>query len=145
MTDIDALIQRAANHLAGEPVIIRWRDPAAEGALGQAHKTATGAAVVDIANLTSVETTFRVLLHELAHIRLGHAVYTGAVTKPPASIPRNEPRRAAWRVDTRETAANELAARWLAYAEKQGGQILNNHLEASPLECYLRALLTWRE
>lgn len=139
---LNELTQAAANHLAGQPVIIRWRYPAAEAAAGQCYKTASGQVVIDIAPFDSAEKKYGIFLHELAHARLGHAVYTGAVTKPPASIPRSDPQRAAWREDPREKAANELAAKWVKYGEKNAWRYMP---ELPPLEANLRALLDWRE
>lgn len=143
MADLEKLINRVARHLAGRPVTIRWRWPAAEHAMGQCYRTAEGQIVIDIAPVAGLEAKWNILLHELAHARLGHAISTGVELKAPGSVSRDVNQRAAWRTDPRELAANELAGRWDSYAEKNAWK--QSCFLANTLAARLRALLFWRD
>jgi Zn-dependent peptidase ImmA (M78 family) len=142
--DINRLTTIMANHLADQAVKIRWREPAAEGAGGQTYRT-PGGVVIDINDAMDLDTKFHTLLHELAHVRLGHYRDADLVSSnlPSGSIKRNDAQLKAWKNDTREQQADQLARAWAVYAERVAWQF------GSPGErvivAYLKALLYWQE
>jgi hypothetical protein len=141
--DLDALTQRVANHLAGQPVQVRWQQPEVETALGQTYKTASGM-VIDINDRLELAAKFRVYLHELAHCRLDAdwiPVTTGEIQT--RSVTRSPSQRAAWRADPHELRANALAAEWESYAEKNAYKYWRIGRE-DPMTLKLYALLNWR-
>lgn len=145
MTDLDQLIQRVGDHLAGRPVKIIWRNPPAEGALGQVCKAADGTVTVFVSPVESAETRFRLLLHELAHCRndFSWLPISRDHTQPEGSLKRTAAERAAWSVNPHEAAANALAAKWRSFVDRNAWRYFTG--PQTELECQLLSLLDWRK
>jgi len=137
---LDELYSKTAEHLAGAPVKVRWQWPAAEHAMGQTYKAA-GGYVIDVAPVSDFGTAFSLYLHELAHCHLRHPASTLDAAQAPVNAKRTDEQRAAWRADKREADANNLAAHWKAFAEKNAWKFPPM---TYPAESFLRALLTWQ-
>lgn len=140
------LWQAVANNLAGRPVILRWRPPSSEAALGCCYKTLGGQCVIDIQPNMAIETTLDTLLHEAAHARFDfdglkpterYKLAPGSLPNPP------ELRRAvAALYSDRESAADRQAAAWLRYAEQDGHKYYWSSDTTG--EALLRALANWK-
>ncbi len=116
MTD-KQLLTETAQHLAGKPVVIRMRAPFLVGASGLAHKTTEGLPVVDIRPGMTPEATLKFYLHELAHVRLGHAL-TYTTDLEPDSKSFTPTGAAIHDADPDEAAAEKQAAAWSDYCQK---------------------------
>jgi len=145
MSRIDELTERAAAHLAGRPVTVKWQDPPSATAVGQAVKTPAGDLVIYIGNLESVNSRFKVYLHEIAHCRKDHDWIPVSTDhkREPASIRRTQAERDTWRKHPRELRAQSLEEQWLQYAEHNAYKYWR--VGRSEMECKLLALLDWRE
>jgi len=141
---IDELTQWAADHLAGQAVLIRWQTPPSKSAAGQIVKTPAGKFIVYVGHLEGVNTRFKVLLHECAHARhdADWIPKSNDHKRPAASYQRSPAVRAAWRQDPREARASLQAAEWLSYAEKNAYKYWR--VDRSAMECRLLALMNWR-
>lgn len=143
MIETRELTRRCADHLAGRSVNVLWQNPPCESAAGQVVKTPGGGLVVYIADLTGVESRFKVYLHELAHIRADYAnlPVSDDHTRPAGSIRRSQAARAAWKVHPMEDRARQLAAIWLDYANRNAYKYWR--VGRSEWDCKLLALLDW--
>jgi hypothetical protein len=73
------LCEAAAENLAGRPLLLRFRQPPAVGALGEFYKSDSGVLCIDIAPGLPPLQLLAVLAHEAAHARL-HAAYAPVTT-----------------------------------------------------------------
>lgn len=141
MRDINQLAARVANHLAGQPVHLRWRTPSAAHAIGQIYRSDHGV-MIDVADCQDYSSKYRVFLHECAHVRLGHAaIASSAQDAPPGSIERSQAARDAWCVDPREAQAEALAKSWREYAERHAWRF--DEFDQPGIVAHLLALLSW--
>lgn len=109
----DELYQAVCDRLAGKPVIWRFADPILAGALGIAYLNSAGKACIDIKPQLPESRALWVTLHELAHVRLGHAIKMPALlagrTQP---LPLNSAAFGYMRKLPREAEADSQAAAW---------------------------------
>lgn len=137
------LWEKAARALTGQPVKVRFRKPVISAYHGQAYRSA-GGAVVDISpEITDDRTKLKVYLHELAHVKLGHADNsTCDPNQPPGSTKYDSQLVKKLRaylapVVKVEREADQLMMTWLTYAEnhwrrywRTGDSILTAQLRA---------------
>jgi hypothetical protein len=79
------LFEETACKLAGRAVQIRFRQPFGAEAWGETYQDPFGRVVIDIRPSLPLEKQFNILLHEVAHIKAGHAELVGPT--PYASLP----------------------------------------------------------
>ena len=72
----EELIESVASHLTGVPVQVRFREPVSAGAGGQVYQASGGVVFLDVHPELNLEEKWETLLHELAHVRLKHHLYT---------------------------------------------------------------------
>jgi hypothetical protein len=144
--ELQRLVEQTACYLAGQDVIIRWRDPIAEHAVGQVVKSEEGKIIIDISDRLTLDAKFSVYLHELAHVRLGHAQFVNPgnqYKKPSQSVKQEEEQRMKWRKSESESDANQLARDWLLFSQKNAWKYIKSN--EPNIAAQLRALLTWRQ
>jgi hypothetical protein len=93
MTDMHDLFTQVATALAGRKVIVRLRHPAIKEFDGVALEN-HGQPIIDVNPGLSDDGMFKVLLHEAAHLRLGHVEKLEAVPNLPGvgkAMPSSEP------------------------------------------------------
>lgn len=125
MTDTRTL-ERIAKRLTGKTVFVRRMMPARSGTSGQVCKDSRGVWYVDIDPDLTGEKLAYVLLHECAHVVLGHITEPNdqAAHGAPGSIPPpklNRFQEAAYQA--RERAADAKAAEWQAWMAAHGGRL----------------------
>lgn len=146
MDDFDKLVQQVASYLGGQAVQIRWQNPVGEHAAAQVYRTPEGKVVVDIGRFVSITTTYQVLLHELAHVHLGHAQLATPgddYKQRSQSVKQTPEQRDAWRASEPEADANKLASEWFEYARVHAWQFVR--FDEPGIAAHLRALLTWQD
>jgi hypothetical protein len=144
--DLQRLVEQVANHLAGQEVQIRWQEPSCEHALGQIYRTPEGKVIVDISDNLSLSAKFDVFLHELAHVRLGHAQIAtpgNDYKQPSQRIKRSQNERYTWRTSKPEADADQLAHEWLTYAQAHTWKF--ERIGEPDIAAHLRALLKWHK
>lgn len=146
MNEIDELILKVARHLTGVKCVIRWQNPVTSNAVGEVYQGEDGSAIVDVGNVTSQETKWGILLHELAHVKLRHHLMTakGSGQKPSRSKTQGTSERKAWSGSTPEQQAKELAEKWEEYADRNCRKFLV-YTGTTLIEAKLKALLEWKE
>jgi hypothetical protein len=121
MIDLRAEMEAAAEHLTGDVILLRFRQPPTRGAQGECYKVEDGLVCIDIFPALGIAKTYELFLHETAHAKLhvkhvietpDHLTYSGAIaeTIPPAAIQSI--------LKEREAQAEAQAARWDVWAEK---------------------------
>lgn len=142
--DINELTQAVATHLSGHKNIsIVLGDPPSEHAVGQVIKAADGSFKLYVSELTGIESRWRVLLHELAHVKFDDDGFIPVMSEQAAaSIKRSQAERDEWRAHPREERAERLAREWDEYAKAHAPEYWM--LGYSAVECRLMALLNWR-
>lgn len=137
--DID-LVRRAARNLCGRDVVIRIQEPVVSCTGGQAYKTMTGDAIIDINPAT--RDVIETLTLQCAHIRLQFSQM--APTTDWKQVPGSQQLPLEMREENQarpiELEAECLAAEWVLYAE----QNVYNHYQQSVVDRKLHALLKWR-
>ncbi len=137
------LLNDAAQHLAGRPVVVRMQEPVWNNASGACYKSLDGRAIVDVnPGANDVLFTF---LHECAHLRTIWSEMTPSdvwTDEPGSHRVKSEPMRTALRTASlpRESQADQIAQRWLDYAKKYSYRYNSGQ---NLLDARLRALLTW--
>lgn len=141
------LITKVAKHLTGEQVKVRFRVPVV-GELGQVYQALPGGVVVlDVNPEVNLIKRWGTLLHELAHIKLKHHLYTTTShqASPGSGGDRTQDQRDQWKVSPLEQSADSLAQRWKEHAERRGVYYLNSDLSLTPIQALLYSLLEWKE
>jgi hypothetical protein len=142
--DTEELIRRVASHLSGVPVVVRFREPAVQGASGQVYQASGGVVVVDVNPNLNQNDRWKVFLHEIAHLHLKHYQLTSTSHQAGSgSVERKQADREGWNQSEPEQQAEHLAEQWNQYAMKRGNFHLNRNLSLSPVQAMLKALLEW--
>jgi hypothetical protein len=143
MADIDALLQKVANHLAQRDVIIRWQNPPSQSAAGQAYKTYDGKVIAFVGNLTGTESHLRVLVHECLHGRLDYDILPYWEERKPCSVSvkRSQTERDEWREHPREQRVKRLTAQLMDYADRNAFKYWRTGRDE--MTCKLLSLLEW--
>jgi hypothetical protein len=131
-------LESVAKSLAGETVTIRRRWPCIKGAAGIAFRDQAGRAIVDIDPTAEGGELLRILAHESAHVKHGHASRGPWADYPSQSV--TIPQLDAIHAKV-ENEADQTAAKWLQYSadhwrEYPGSTEFNRRLaalEAAPL------------
>ena len=140
------LITKVAKHLTGETVKVRFRVPVV-GELGQVYQASGGVVVLDVNPEVNLNKRWGTLLHELAHIRLKHHLYTTTShqASPGSGGNRTQKEKEQWKVNPLEKAADSLAQRWREHAERRGNHYYNLDISMTPVQALLYSLLEWKE
>jgi hypothetical protein len=149
LTQIDLKVfSDSASRLAGRPVAIRSRTPFSCGRAGQAMMALDNIhALIDLdPGIHNPGDLMRVFCHECAHVRLHwKSLPFGKENLPPNSIDEQEAHKLRLALDpalkAEEAAADELAATWLAYADKNYPRYGNKSMQR--IERRLLALSDW--
>lgn len=132
----------AAAHLAGVPVEIRHARPPYQTAMGSAHKTAAGGAVIYVVPNLPDPDRLRVYLHELAHLRLHWQFIptAGHEQQPGGSISSKGMTRLGDAIGRPvEAQADRLADEWMQYADARAAALDRDYGLG-----WFKALIQWK-
>lgn len=132
------LIQLAGSRLAGKPLLIQQRHPATANAWGEVTQC-EGQLIITLSPDIPEHKRLYVVLHEIGHTKAHRFIDSNTHRQPPGS---QKPDPKTWGNISREDTADQLAAKWQAWAEKHANPIL---YKAAPLEAALIALLEYPE
>jgi len=148
MTDIDELLDKVCDHLAGRHVVLKWQDPPTQNAVGQVVRTDDDQFLVFVSpTLTGIDAKIKVMLHEVGHIRDRGGVWIPKTSKvqPSFSVARSDTKRQEWRKDPREKTAQSYGDVWWQYAVKNASKFMHVTGQDFYAKRLLMALLQWRE
>jgi len=113
------LFEALAPKLAGRPVLIRWQAPYLTNFVGYAMNQ-NGKAIIDIDPNLIDEETYRVFLHECAHIKFHFALLSGQneAHKAPKSETLNYYGQVLHDQNPIETEADKQVEKWKEYGEE---------------------------
>lgn len=143
--------EQTAEALTDRRVLLRFREPPTHEAAGEAYRAADapGLAMIDISPRLDIEAAYRALLHEAAHIALGHVdrvpVTTAKQERSGAVVLSESYWQETNKTDPREAEAGKLAEMWQEYAAKQAEPYISPGDKADyRVTQYLIQLNHWR-
>lgn len=130
-SELELYAKLAAFQLTGKRTQVYFREPIVTGAGGTAYLDESGHQVIEVRPERTPEFMFYVYCHELAHLKLEHSSQR-IRAQAPGSIRLDWPKERKERA-TQESQADELAHKWIEYANKharQSGDYLLERLRA---------------
>jgi hypothetical protein len=127
--DIRALFAETLKALTGQDVILRFEESPSKGAYGSLIKDPAGHLVVFISEAAPLETQYELLLHEAAHIVLGHAAHiapSNLASVPPQSVINPFRGQPGTEYQAAEDAAHALQAEWSTYAQNNAWKVIQD-------------------
>jgi hypothetical protein len=138
------VFEETAEHLTGKTILFQFRNPPTQGALGECYRTADFLTCIDLAPGLGIEKTYKIFLHETAHALLHVADMkpTEDHMTAPGSIQIAEYSNFVQSIANKsELEANELAGRWMRWAEQMTKNVFKNeHSTEARIIGYLTAL-----